>query len=65
MPRLWFLNQTHDCRVYQNKSVQDILTAVFTDAGLTVTKWWTDPAGDFAVSLSAPANSSNLEPQHV
>jgi type VI secretion system secreted protein VgrG len=35
VPRLWFLNQTLDCRVYQAKTVQDILTAVFTDAGLT------------------------------
>jgi type VI secretion system secreted protein VgrG len=35
VPRLWFLRQTHDCRVYQNKSVKDILTAVFGDAGLT------------------------------
>ncbi len=35
VPRLWFLHQTHDCRVYQNKTVKDILSAVFTDAGLT------------------------------
>ncbi len=35
VPRLWFLDQTIDCRVYQNKSVKDILTAMFTDAGLT------------------------------
>jgi type VI secretion system secreted protein VgrG len=35
VPRLWFLEQTTDCRVYQNKSVKDILTAMFTDAGLT------------------------------
>jgi L-histidine Nalpha-methyltransferase len=25
------------------------------DAGLALTAWWTDPAGDFAVSLSVPA----------
>ena len=35
VPRLWFLKQTHDCRVYQNKSVRDILSAMFQDAGLT------------------------------
>ncbi len=35
MPRLWFLGQTMDCRVYQNKSAQDILSAMFTDASLT------------------------------
>ena len=38
-PRLWFLNQTLDCRVYQNKSVKDILSALFKDAGLTDFTW--------------------------
>jgi len=28
-----------------------------TDAGLALTEWWTDPAGDFAVSLAVPANT--------
>lgn len=35
VPRLWFLGQTEDCRVYQAKSAQDILSAMFNDAGLT------------------------------
>jgi type VI secretion system secreted protein VgrG len=35
VPRLWFLNQTTDCRVYEEKSAGDILSAIFTDAGLT------------------------------
>lgn len=35
VPRLWFLSQTVDCRVYQNKSAGDILEAMFSDAGLT------------------------------
>jgi type VI secretion system secreted protein VgrG len=35
VPRLWFLQQTMDCRVYQNKSAGDILQAMFQDAGLT------------------------------
>jgi type VI secretion system secreted protein VgrG len=35
VPKLWFLSQTVDCRVYQNKSAADILKAIFTDAGLT------------------------------
>jgi type VI secretion system secreted protein VgrG len=43
VPRLWFMNQTVDCRVYQNKSSQDILTAMFHDAGLT----------DFSFSVSS------------
>jgi type VI secretion system secreted protein VgrG len=42
VPRLWFLNQTTDCRVYQAKTTQDILTAMFQDAGLT----------DFSFSVS-------------
>jgi len=35
VPWLWFLTRTTDCRVYQNKSVPDIVKAVFTDLGFT------------------------------
>jgi type VI secretion system secreted protein VgrG len=35
VPRLWFLTQTMDCRVYQEKSAGDIIKAMFQDAGLT------------------------------
>jgi len=35
VPRLWFLHQTQDCRVFQAKSSKDILTQMFQDAGLT------------------------------
>jgi type VI secretion system secreted protein VgrG len=35
VPRLWFLNHTVDCRVYQNMSAGDIIKAMFKDAGLT------------------------------
>lgn len=35
VPRLWFLGQTIDCRVYQKKSAGDIISAMFADAGLT------------------------------
>ena len=45
VPRLWFLGQTVDCRVYQNKSVKDILTAMFQDSGLT----------DFSFAVSSSA----------
>ncbi|WP_158258401.1 type VI secretion system Vgr family protein [Rhodopila globiformis] len=34
VPRLWFLDQTTDCRVFQELSVPDILTQLFNDAGL-------------------------------
>ena len=35
VPRLWFMSQTVDCRVYENKSAADILNALFADIGLT------------------------------
>ena len=35
VPRLWFLSQTTDCRVHEQKSAGDILPSMFTDAGLT------------------------------
>ncbi len=35
VPRLWFLSQTVDCRVYEQKSATDIIKAMFTDIGLT------------------------------
>ena len=35
VPKLWFLSQTVDCRVFQNKTTVDILTQMFGDASLT------------------------------
>ncbi len=35
VPRLWFLGQTTDCRVYEMKSASDILSSMFSDASLT------------------------------
>jgi L-histidine N-alpha-methyltransferase len=34
---------------------QERVAAELAAAGLELTEWWTDPAGDFAVSLSRPA----------
>lgn len=34
-PWLWMLSLTSDCRIFQNKSVPDILTTVFTSCGQT------------------------------
>ena len=45
VPRLWFLKQTIDCRVYQGKTAQDIITAMFGDAALT----------DFSFAVTTPA----------
>ena len=33
VPWLWFLNQTTDCRIFQNKSVPDIVTQIFGEYG--------------------------------
>ena len=35
VPKLWFMGQTVDCRIYETKSAADILTAMFNDIGLT------------------------------
>ena len=35
VPWLWFLTRTADCRIFQNKSVPDILKQVFRDHGFT------------------------------
>ncbi len=35
VPKLWFMGQTVDCRVYEIKSAADILNAMFSDIGLT------------------------------
>ena len=37
VPKLWFMNQTHDCRIFPGMSIADILTAVCGDAGQTIT----------------------------
>ena len=35
VPRLWFLDQTSDCRVYQNMTVAGIITRMLDDGGVT------------------------------
>jgi type VI secretion system secreted protein VgrG len=35
VPWFWFLDHTTDCRVFQNKTVQEILEDLFGDAGFT------------------------------
>src|SRR5215469_6518081 len=46
-PWIWMLSLTSDCRIFQNKTVPDILTAVFGDCGQT------DYRSDLALSYSA------------
>ena len=33
VPWLWFLTRNADCRIFQNKSIPDIITQVFSDLG--------------------------------
>ena len=35
VPWLWFLTQTSDCRIFQEKTVPDIIKQVFSDLGFT------------------------------
>jgi type VI secretion system secreted protein VgrG len=35
VPWLWFLTRTANCRMFQNKTVKDIIKAIFDDAGFT------------------------------
>jgi type VI secretion system secreted protein VgrG len=37
VPKLWFMGQTHDCRIYPDMAVTDILTSICGDAGQTIT----------------------------
>ena len=34
-PWLWFLTHTHDCRIFQNKTVPDIIKQIFEDLSFT------------------------------
>ncbi len=34
-PWLWLLNQSRDCKIFQNQTVPDIVTGLFTDLGFT------------------------------
>jgi type VI secretion system secreted protein VgrG len=35
VPWLWFLTKTNDCRIFQNKSIPDIIEQIFKDLGFT------------------------------
>lgn len=39
VPSLWFLKQTEDCRIWQNKSAIDVVRAVFDDNGISDIEW--------------------------
>jgi type VI secretion system secreted protein VgrG len=35
VPALWFLSQTEDCRIFENKSAKDIIQAILSEHGIT------------------------------
>ena len=43
------------CTEISAKFRREGVEAELAAAGLELTDWWTDPAGDFALSLSVPA----------
>ena len=51
VPWLWFLTRTSDCRIFQNKSVPDIIQQIFSDLGFT----------DFKVSVQGSAATAPKE----
>ena len=57
VPRLWFLSQTLDCRVYQNKSAGDILNTMFQDAGLLD---YSEPPSSTSREYTVQFNESDL-----
>src|ERR1700733_2706849 len=57
VPRLWFLSQTVDCRVFQQKTTVDILKQVFADAGLTDVTY---PSPGAAREYTVQFNESDL-----
>ncbi len=45
VPALWFLSLSRDCKIYQNKSVSDIVQAVLKEFGVTDVRW--DCSGNY------------------
>jgi type VI secretion system secreted protein VgrG len=39
VPRIWFLHQTVDCRIWQNLSAIDVIKQIFAEAGLSSVEW--------------------------
>ena len=36
VPKLWFMGQTHDCRIFPGMTIADILTSICGDTGQTI-----------------------------
>lgn len=43
VPQLWSLSRTADCRIFQDQSVQDILTTLFNEGGVAPVRFGTLP----------------------
>ncbi len=57
VPKLWFLSQTVDCRVFQNKTTVDILKQMFGDLSLTDVTY---PSPGAAREYTVQFNESDL-----
>ncbi len=51
VPGLWFLTQTTDCRIFQNKTATEIVEQIFKDHGFSAyeTSWKTYPKREYCV----------------
>lgn len=60
VPKLWFMSQTADCRIFQNKSVAEILSQLFGDSAVTGVQfkiYGAKPVRDYVTQY----NESDLE----
>lgn len=63
VPKLWFLSETADCRVFQNKTAQQILEILFADTGVAPVQfklYGALPEREYTVQF----NESDLEFAH-
>ena len=54
VPWLWFLTRTADCRIFQQKTIQQVIEKIFNDLGFTSKEYrfdLTDPKGTFSEPL--------------
>jgi type VI secretion system secreted protein VgrG len=61
-PWIWLLSRTQDCRIFQNKSVWDIITSVFRDAGFSdFTDKRQNQAGSQVLEYCVQYNETSLD----
>jgi type VI secretion system secreted protein VgrG len=62
-PWIWLLSRTQDCRIFQNKSVWDIITQIFSDAGFSgsVSDKRQNQAGSQVLEYCVQYNETSLD----